>query len=265
MNMLLVLTGLAYTLATLTRLGRKISGKSPPEHALWLTLGLGLLAHLAASALFLTGAGAADHFPSRAAFLLAAGVVALVCAALEIWTQETFFSIFGLPVAVILVGFTGLASEVWRHPLFQERWFLAHVAAAVAGECFFLLAAVSAGTYLFMVRRLKSKNRLRAIQFFPPLAQLDRFTMLFLRSGVLAFGLGIAIGAYGWVGAFGLAGLWSAKKVLSAAVFAFFAALLVARQCQWLVGPRLSLLTIAGFVVSLSLVLVDRGTHWMAP
>ncbi len=228
-------------------------------------LGLALAGHLGAGALLLMGGAAPEHFSSRAAFLLAAGVLAAVCAALEWSTGETFFSIFGLPVAAILVGFAGLSEQVWQNPLFERPWFLAHVAAAVAGECFFLMAAVSAGTYLFMVRRLKSKNRVRALQVLPPLAQLDQFTVLFLRSGVAAFGLGIAIGAWGWIEAFGLAGLLAPKKMVSAAALVFFAGLLAARRQQWVVGPRWSMLTIAGVIASLSVLLVDRGTHWSAP
>ncbi len=331
MYLLLVLTALCYTVATVTRVMHKVAmgwGRQPEDSGLWpsrvglaagpgsqageggrggpgsgapgsgsagvparlpagagghrtprLTwfrgpfapvlvagpIGVGLAAHLGAGALLLMGGAAPEHFSSRAAFLLAAGVLALVCAALEWRAGETFFSIFGLPLAGILVGFAGLSESVWQNPLFERPWFLAHVAAAVAGECFFLMAAVSATTYLFMVRRLKSKNRLRALQVFPPLAQLDRFTVLFLQSGVAAFGVGIAFGAWGWVGAFGLSGLLGPKKILSAASFVFFAALLAARSRHVLVGPRWSMLTIAGFVGSLSVLLVDRGTHWLAP
>ena len=266
MNILIVVAGIAYALATLFRVIQKIAEKPMDNHRL-ITISVGILAHVGAIAALVfggdSGYSGVGGFPLRGSLLLTAGLLALVCTVLEASTGETFFSIFVLPIVIVLLVFSGLTTQFIEGTLFQGTWFFLHMGASLAGECFFLMAAISAANYLYLVGKLKSKNRMRAIRLFPPLARLDNFTMMFLRSGVIFFAFGITMGAYGWIGAFGMTGMLGTKRVLSAMLLAFFVFLLGARHQGWILGTRLSMLTIVGFIISLSFIFVSRATHWI--
>ena len=145
---------------------------------------------------------------------------------------------------------------------FAQGWFALHLLLAILGECFFMIAAVSSLTYLFVVRRLKKKNRLRAVFFFPPLARLDDLTFKLIVSGTAVFAVGLLAGLYGNLKhfeAFSPGG----KHIFALFLLLFYLALIVARRPFKLAGNRLAVLAVTGFALSIGLVVLpDNELHW---
>lgn len=253
---------LAYGLAAFFRVREKVAGSTMKWHGLG-AMGVGFLFHAGALlVLFFAGHGVAE-FPLRSAFLGAGAFLVLACFLTELLVHETWFSIFALPVSGLLVVVSPLLEEVLEGTHFRGPLFLGHVFASIAGECFFFLGAISGATYLFLTRKLKQKNRLRAVHFLPPLARLDSLTVSFIAVGVILFAVGLTLGALWSVSSFGTITILEAKRGASVGVLLFYGVLLLARKRGQLSGHRLSVMTLLGLAASLGLVFGIQGTaHW---
>lgn len=203
-------------------------------------------------------------FEASMALLIAGLLLAAVCFALEVRYGDSYFSILGFPIVItLLIG--GFSSErLLAGPNFRGSWFFAHVLASISGEVFFLLAGIAGATYLFQVRRLKAKNRLRATLFFPPLTRLDLLLHRFALAGFVFFSAGLFLGAVWSYKAQGSIPLTGFKQVVSALVWLVFAALLGGRTWRGLAGPGSARLAVAGCVIGFLLILGTGSTHhWL--
>ncbi|PKL45278.1 MAG: hypothetical protein CVV42_18800 [Candidatus Riflebacteria bacterium HGW-Riflebacteria-2] len=259
MQVLLVSTLLAYALATFFRVKERVAGRLMPLHAN-LSFWLGLVCNLVlALEIFALGE---SHLHYRTLFVVGALSLSLSTVAIERVLKETFFSIFTLPVSFVFMVCSTFVDGKLAGAHFAQGWFALHLLLAILGECFFMIAAVSSVTYLFVVRRLKRKNRLRAVFFFPPLARLDDLTFKLIVSGTVVFAVGLAAGLYGNLRHFD-AFAPGGKHIFAALLLLFYLALVIARRPLKLAGNRLAMLAVTGFVFSLGLVfLPDNELHW---
>lgn len=258
----LVLSCLSYALAAFFRVLEKVSGKPMTWHG-WGALIAGLGGHLAVLALVLNGADQPSSFPMQAAPLAAGLILVAICTILETTSRESFFTIFTLPVVIGLTALSPLARAWLIGPHVEGGLFFVHIAAAVAGECFFLMAGLSASASWYEVRKLKSKNRLRAISMLPPLSRLDGFIMRFIVMGSICFALGLGIGCYWSYEHFARIDLWQPKQAASIAILIYFLGLLAGRRAGMIPGPRMTTLTIFGCFLSLAMAFLANGPlHW---
>jgi ABC-type uncharacterized transport system permease subunit len=146
---------------------------------------------------------------------------------------------------------------------FSETWFIVHLITSIAGESFFMIAAISSATYLFVVRKLKSKNKLKAVFMFPPLTRLNDLTYKLIKAGILVFFIGLALGLHGnyrYFNEFQPA----AKHYFAGLVLFYYFAVALLRKPLKLAGPRLAIAAIIGFILSLILVFVpNNDLHWL--
>ena len=250
---------LAYALATFFRVKERVAGRLLPLHAN-MSFWLGLVCNaVLAVEIFMLG----DSFLHyRTLFVVGALCLALCTAAIERVLKESFFSIFTLPVSFAFMVCSVFADGKLAGGHFAHGWFALHMLLAILGECFFLIAAVSSGTYLYVVRRLKRKNRLRAVFFFPPLARLDDLTFKLIAFGSAVFAAGLGAGLYGNLRYFeGF--VPGSKHIFAGVVLAFYLVLIIARHPLKLTGSRLATLAVVGFLLSVGLMVIpDSGEHW---
>jgi len=261
--MCLGISATALMLAAFFRILERAAGRAPAWHGT-ITLWSGLAAALLSLLLWHNRVPSATAgFSLPIAVQIAGFVLASICAWLEWRSRETFFSLFVLPVAAALLAVAALGERLLVGTQFSGPWFLLHVGFSIAGECLFFMACLAGVTYLFALRRLKGKNRIRAVSFFPPLLRLETLMTGFLGGGCLLFALGIAGGfIWSWL-QFAIIDPLEPKKALSAVLLLLLGSMLAARHAGSLSGPRLAWGIIAGFVISMTLAFgIDSSMHW---
>jgi ABC-type uncharacterized transport system permease subunit len=126
-----------------------------------------------------------------------------------------------------------------------------------------MISAISSATYLFVVRKLKNKNKLKALYLFPPLARLNDLTGKLVIAGIVTFSTGLAIGLYGSYIHFSSFEPAS-KHWFAAIVLLYYLAILILKKPLKIVGPRLAIVVIFGFILSIGLILIpDNDLHWL--
>ncbi len=157
--------------------------------------------------------------------------------------------VFLLPVAAACAAAAPLAGETpWGSPD-QTPWMRFHGWAALLGQVAFALAFATGALYLVQHRRLKADPTRSG--FLPPLEVLDRLNLL-----------GLLVALPCWTGAL-LAALlhtraFSPLVLFSGGVWTLLAVLTGVRLAAALRGPRVAILSIAAFLMSL---LVFLGGH----
>lgn len=207
-----------------------------------------------------SGSDADLHY--RELFLTGAMCMGFTTAVIESGLKETFFSIFSLPVSIVMLLCSTFVDGVMTGGQFSQGWFAVHLLLSILGESFFLIAAVSSATYFYVVRRLKKKNRLRAVFIFPPLARLDDLTFKLIGTGTAAFAAGLVAGLYGnW--SYFVSFSPGGKHIFAGLLLLFYTFILLARKPMRLSGTRLATLAIIGFFLSIGLItLPDNARHW---
>lgn len=163
-----------------------------------------------------------------------------------------------LPAALCAVAGAFLQSDEFAFPpALRSPLLVFHVAASLASYACFSMAAILAGLYILLHRKLKHKDFDLTFRKLPPLDKLDRLSAnwSFLGSGTMV--ASSVIGVW-WVRKDGLAGM-TAKELAIYLVLAVFLAAGLSRPAFGLRGRPHALLILAGFAV---LVLVNLvGTH----
>lgn len=263
MNIALGIAAVSLLLAAFFRILERAAGRTPAWHgtiALWLGLGAAVAAMLMAQE---QKNAAPAGFSLPLAIQIAGFVLAGICAWLEWRSGETFFSLFVLPVAAALLVVAALGEKLLLGSHFSGPWFFLHVGFSIAGECLFFMAALAGATYLFALKRLKEKNRVRAVSFFPPLLRLEMLMTRFLSGGCVLFTIGLVAGfVWSWL-QFGIFDPFETKKGFSILVLLVFGGISVASRTGRLAGPRIAWGVIGGFVLSMLVVLgIDSSMHW---
>lgn len=263
MGMILAATAVCYAVATFFRLREKVAGGSMKNHSrISLLIGIGF--NLILLYVSTHSARTTAEFGLGSLFIIGALSMALAAVFIELMLQENYFSIFALPISLTLLLMSSLAAGQISGTHFAKPWFIAHLITSITGECFFVIAAVSAITYLFVVRKLKSKNRLKALYLFPPLARLDIITFQAITSGTISFFIGLSIGFYGNIEYFAKF-TPALKHYFSLAVFLYYCSIILLRRRARFAGPRLANAALIGFVLSLALILIPSNElHWLS-
>lgn len=257
-----IVTLLSYALATYDRARDRTMGKESSPRGL-ITVLIGLLAQSWLLYAALETAGPESVFQLRAAIVLSAVMLALSGLGVELATGEKFFSIIILPVSAVMTIVSPLTETTLMGGQFSGGWFLLHVILALTGKSFFLLSALSAAVYLFSVRKLKAKNRLRAMFFFPPLARLESLTLWFVGLGVFFFCFGLLIGLAWSYTLFGGLFLTDPKRLAAITTGALHAIIFRLRFSGDISGPRFAQLAIFGFCLSLITTFgTSSHSHW---
>ncbi|MDD3146689.1 MAG: cytochrome c biogenesis protein CcsA, partial [Candidatus Riflebacteria bacterium] len=202
------------------------------------------------------------HLQYETLFIAGALSLGICTAIIEHGLKETFFSTFSLPASIVMLFCSTFTDGVLMGGQFSQRWFAFHLLLSILGECFFFIAAISSLTYFYVVRRLKKKNRLRAVFFFPPLARLDDLTFKLIAAGTLAFLTGLAAGFYGNYSFF-IGFTPGVKHIFALLLLAFYLFIIIARKPLKLTGTRLATMALIGFFLSIGLItLPDNSEHW---
>ncbi len=259
MQVLLLATIVGFALATFFRVKERVAGHSFRHHSNF-SLALGLTCNTVMVFRAFAGSDADLHY--RELFLAGALCMGISTAISEHGLKETFFSIFSLPASIVMLLCSTFADGVLSGGQFSQRWFAVHLLLSILGESFFLIAAVSSTTYFYVVRRLKKKNRLRAVFIFPPLARLDDLTFKLIGTGTAAFAAGLAAGLYGnW--SYFVSFSPGGKHIYAGLLLLFYTFILLARKSMRISGTRLATLAIIGFFLSIGLItLPDNARHW---
>lgn len=259
MQVLLFATLISYALATFFRVKEKVAGLSFRHHATF-----SLIAALTCNAIlvFRIFALSESHLQYQALFAAGALSLGLSTLAIESLLKESFFSIFSIPASIVFLFCSTFVDGALMGAHFSQGWFAIHLLLSILGESLYFLAAVSSLAYFYMVRRLKKKNRLRAVFYFPPLTRLDELTFKLIVAGTVMFFCGLGAGFYGNLAHFADFSPGS-KHIFSLLLLAFYLVLILARQPLKITGTRLAILTISGFILSIVLIVVpDTAEHW---
>ncbi len=203
-----------------------------------------------------------DEFQIKFILIISSTCLTTISALIEIFTKETYFSIFTIPGAIILMLCAHLSFVTVPGSYFGQTWFRLHLILSITGECFFFLAALASLTYFRVVKRLKKKNRIKDLSFFPPLKRIEELTRKFIQVGTFFFFFGLTLGFYGQFSQFNFfePGL---KHVLSLVVFIYFAIISIFNSKLKLAGNRLATLAMFGFILSLILIIFPgNANHW---
>ncbi|GAB4274601.1 MAG: hypothetical protein Kow0029_15100 [Candidatus Rifleibacteriota bacterium] len=203
-----------------------------------------------------------SEFDFGIVLIAAATSIAFCTLATEFLFKENYLSIFSLPVCLAMLVLSSIARGKIAGGHFFHPWLMAHLLASFSGESLFALAAISSASYLYVVRRLKKKNRLKAVAIFPPLTRLDNLTFKLLAIGTITFFIGLAIGIYGNFNYFN--GLQpTGKHYLSAIVLGYYTGILALKRTLNIAGPRLAIASLIGFLLSLVLIVFPSNQlHW---
>lgn len=259
MLVLFIATIAAYAVATFFRVKEKVADRSFKHHANF-SLFLGLVCNAIMTVKVFALSDAFLHYQSF--FIVGALSLGICTLAIEKGLKETYFSIFTIPAMVVFLLCASFVDGKLAGAHFSQGWFAVHLLLAILGECFFFIAAISSVTYFYVVRRLKRKNRLRAVFFFPPLTRLDDLTFKLLAAGTSIFFIGLGVGLYGNFAHFAEFSPGS-KHIFSLIVLAFYLLIVIMRKPLKIAGTRLATLALAGFLLSLGLITIpDNTSHW---
>ncbi|MGM0599157.1 MAG: cytochrome c biogenesis protein CcsA [Candidatus Rifleibacteriota bacterium] len=261
MQIVLAATIICYALATFFRVREKVVGSRMKNHSK-ISFIIGLILNVIL--FYLTVSSENGNSQLETASLLEAASLTLAACTLfvELGLKENYLSIFSLPVCITILVLSLLVSGSIEGAQFSQTWFIAHLISSIAGECFFLIAAISSASYLFVVRRLKKKNRLKAVFLFPPLSRLDNLTYRLIVAGTITFALGLLLGLYGNYEHF-YAFKPAFKHYYSIIVLIYYLILCLFKYKLKLTGPRLANAALIGFILSIGLILIpDNSLHW---
>lgn len=131
-----------------------------------------------------------------------------------------------------------------------------HVTVNLLGDALFSLAFAAAVAYLIQERQLKNKHFTGLFQRLPPLDALDKAEHRFLLAGFPLLTIGILTGTY-WARRVELGGAADvARAALSYATWVLFAGVLSMRAAAGWRGRRAAYGTIAGFGLSVIVLLI---------
>ena len=178
--------------------------------------------------------------------------------------------VYGLPtlgplllLLVVLLSMVGLL--LGRPGSFEAAaWTPAHVVAVVLGFAGFAVAAISSVLYLFQERSLKTKAPDGLPGVLPSLETLDRVNFHALGFGFALLTVGLSVGLVAAIATsrLGSSWWWDSKVVMSALLWAFYAAVMVCRLVRSLRGRPIARLTVVGFVL---VVVTLVGTDLVVP
>jgi len=173
-----------------------------------------------------------------------------------------------LPIIFFLLGVLLEPRESPFIPLLRSFWFPTHAISSLLSHSFLLLGFVSSSMFILQDRSLKRKSFGFLFKRLPPLDNLERISERCLYQGFFFLSLGIVSGAIWSELSFGDYWRWSAKEVLSLALWLIYSAMIHQRVLIGWRGRKLVyMFTICSSVFILSFLIVNlygKGFHTYA-
>jgi ABC-type uncharacterized transport system permease subunit len=257
----LTLAFVAYTLTAGLQFARLFTERSGLQRAAQISLGVGLFAHAAYifarfQSLGLSPLADVHEALSSFSWLLAAGYAAFRLFQPKLEAAGLFIA----PLTALLLGISAVTARQEPLALGLGKTLLPlHIGAALLAIVALGLASAVAIMYLLLERRLKQKRFGAIYQQFPSLEVLDKVSFRSVAVGFPLFTLAI------------LAGVFTARDALSALLlqgnqilqysigvlgWIVFGVMLQARLLAGWRGRRAAVLTIAGFLCALAVLLL---------
>lgn len=192
---------------------------------------------------------------------LTAWILTGVYLALQFRTKTRVLGAFVAPVAFLqmVVASIGLGGSVKAPPQLEHSLVTIHVILTLAGEAFFVLAALAGSMYLLQEERIKRKKITRLSRFLPPLTDLDRINELCLLWGFPLLTLGVLAGSVWARVVWGSAWQWDSKMVWTLLAWVLFALLLHQRLAIGWRGRKAALYSLAALLVLILTFVVEKS------
>jgi len=163
--------------------------------------------------------------------------------------KTAILAAFFLPAASIVLAFIAptlqAGTEVLSNP--HRTWHVLHTLSVIAGEAFFVVAAIASIVYLIHERIIRKGTIHLSISPLPPLALLDGILYGSLALGFFAITVGMILGGL-WASALGIAFSSIAPKVAAGALlWLVFGLSLHQRFALGWKGKRTAIITLIGF------------------
>lgn len=189
----------AYVGAALLAATPLVRPVGPPVRGVTALLGVGVIAHAIALALFAFEASQLPFTGLGPSLSTAGLVLAATLLFAEVAAREVSLTLIAGPLAAVAtlaaLG-VGLAPDA-DPPGARSGWLVAHVALSFAGFAAFATAGAAGAMYLLERRELKERRFGAVLRFFPPLATLDRVNHVAALAGWIGLTIGIVLaGAY---------------------------------------------------------------------
>lgn len=165
--------------------------------------------------------------------------------------KTAILAAFFLPAASIVLAFIApslqAGSQVLSGP--HRTWYVLHTLSVIAGEAFFVVAAIASTVYLIHERIIKKGSIHLRLSHLPPLTMLDGILYGSLTLGFFSITTGMILGGL-WASAEGIAFSSIAPKVLAGALLWFvFGLSLHQRFAIGWKGRRTAIITLIGFIL----------------
>jgi ABC-type uncharacterized transport system permease subunit len=175
-----------------TPLARPVSA---PVRLLCLVLGAGVVAHLAALAMYAVQFASVPLTGLGPALSTAGALIAVTLLIVEIAARDVSLTLVAAPLAAVT---TIAAVSLGLHPGsgaegMRGVWLFSHIALSFVGLSTFAAAAAAGAMYLVERRELKSRRFGGVFRAFPPLATLDRVNHLAAIASWLTMTVGIVL------------------------------------------------------------------------
>ncbi len=222
-----------------------------------LSIGFGFSAaalHFAALLAFAREIGTLPLAGVAPALSSLAFLVGLIALGIHGLTREGAIQLVSGPIVLVLLALglsAGFPTEAGA-PAVVGPWFVAHVAASLAGLALLAAAFAAAALYLLQHRQLKRRRFGVIFEFFPPLEQLDRLNRLALLGGFPVLSAGVLL-ALAHAGTNAFETISSGKLVWGVFAWIVFGVIAGGRALRVLEGKRgavASVLAFAGVAVA---------------
>ncbi|MFO7964406.1 MAG: c-type cytochrome biogenesis protein CcsB [Desulfobacterales bacterium] len=216
-------------------------------------LAVGFVCHTAAIGV---GTVAIGHIPVNnlnQTLLIASWAVVGVFLWIQYRYRLKILGIYAAPLAALIMipasRFSGEPAQT--KSIFDNIWFVIHIAGVFLGEAFFALACGIGILYLVQEHAIKSKTLGFSYKRLPPLEMLDMTGYACIAVGFILLTLGLITGFVYARHLWGSLWSWDPKEVWSAITWLIYAALLHQRLTIGWRGRRSAILAIIGFAAVL--------------
>ncbi len=171
--------------------------------------------------------------------------------------------IFVGPVALVFVLAARFVGIPEFSAAFRNKLLPLHISSNILGDAFFVLASGAAAMYLFQEHQLKAKRGMAVFGRIPPLETLDHATYRFLQIGFVFMTLGAVTGTF-FVSKLATGTPGEILRVMFGyATWLVFSAVLLLRFTLGWRGKRAAYGTLAGFALSMLVVMLYLGKAGM--
>ncbi|MCU0575505.1 MAG: cytochrome c biogenesis protein [Desulfobacterota bacterium] len=165
--------------------------------------------------------------------------------------KTAILAAFFLPAASIVLAFIAPSLQAGTEVLLgpHRTWYVLHTLSVIAGEAFFVVAAIVSVVYLIHERIIQKGSIHLRLSRLPPLTLLDGILYGSLALGFFSITAGMILGGL-WASAVGIALASIAPKVLAGALmWLVFGLSLHQRFALGWKGRRTAIITLLGFIL----------------